>query len=374
MASETLVSGNATDANCMSNQVTSSTEFIKPGKNKNISSKPSNSKSDCLASFNRCFETEGFSKSARNLLTASWRKGTQKDYTSKFAKYNSWCSEKQIDPYSASLSQVADFLTFLFESGLQYRTIAGYRSMLSAVLPPVQNVPVGQHPHIIRLIKGVFNSRPPQVKLLPEWDLELVLKALETEPFEPINGVSLKYLTYKTVFLMAITTFRRCSDLQSLRIDSKSMTIQGQGITFVRHGLSKQDRQKHFGTKIFVPSFPEKDKLDPKRALTMYLQKTSEFREKLGASERGKLFLALTEPHKPVGTVTISNWIVQAIRTAYSNENMKVNAHSTRAIAPTWALYKGASVQSLLDSADWKLESTFTKFYLRELDTTKVLE
>lgn len=117
------------------------------------------------------------------------------------------------------MNQVADFLAFLFESGLQYRTISGYRSMLSAVLPPVQNCPVGQHPYISRLIKGVFHSRPPKVKLFPEWNLEVVLKALEKQPFEPLNDVPLKFLTLKTVFLTAITTFRRCSDLQSLRID-----------------------------------------------------------------------------------------------------------------------------------------------------------
>ena len=43
--------------------------------------------------------------------------------------------------------------------------------MLSSVLPPIDKVPIGQHPYIIRLLKGVFNSRPPKVKLLPDWDL-----------------------------------------------------------------------------------------------------------------------------------------------------------------------------------------------------------
>ena len=45
---------------------------------------------------------------------------------------------------------------------------------------------------------------------------------------------------------MAITTFRRCSDLQALRIDEHLKRIQEQGITFIRHGLAKQDREKHF--------------------------------------------------------------------------------------------------------------------------------
>lgn len=73
-----------------------------------------------------------------------------------------------------------------------------------------------------------------------------------------MEKADLKFINFKTVFLVAITTFRRCSDLQSLRIDKGSMKVQNKGITFVRHDLAKQDRQNHFGEKLFVPSFPEK--------------------------------------------------------------------------------------------------------------------
>ena len=136
----------------------------------------------------------------------------------------------KIDPYSASLVQVADFLTHLFHAGLQYRTIAGYRSMLSAVLQPIGNVPVGQHPYIIRLLKGVFNSRPPTVRILPEWDLQLVLDMIQKHPFEPMGKASLKFMTFKAIFLMAISTFRRCGDLQSLQLGEGSVCVQKKGL------------------------------------------------------------------------------------------------------------------------------------------------
>ena len=72
------------------------------------------------------------------------------------------------------MTDAAEFLTELSSEGLQYRTIAGYRSMLSSVMSPIAKFPVGQHLYITRLIKGVFNSRQPKVVLLPEWDLPLV--------------------------------------------------------------------------------------------------------------------------------------------------------------------------------------------------------
>ena len=212
--------------------------------------------------------------------------------------------------------------------------------MLSAVLQPINNTPVGQHPYIIRLLKGVFNSRPPKVKILPEWDLQLVLNMLQKQPFEPLSKASLKHITFKLIFLMAISTFRRCSDLQSLKIGKGSVCVQKKGITFIRHGLAKQDRESHFGSKIFVPAFEENYRLDPKRALYWYLKKTQLLRVSSDGTVERKIFLALNKPHQAVSTQTISNWIVQTIRMAYDDQKLKVKAHSTRAIGPSWALYK----------------------------------
>lgn len=242
--------------------------------------------------------------------------------------------------------------------------------MLSTVLAPVDKVPVGQHPYIIRLLRGVFNSRPPERKLLPEWDLPLVLEVLKQPPFEPLQVARLKYLTYKVVFLIAITTFRRVGDIQSLRIGEGSINIQKKGLTFLRHGLSKQDRHSHEGSNIFVPSFPRNKLLDPKRAVYLYLKRTDEFRKNSGSDET-KLFLGLNKPHKPVTSQTISRWIVQLIKKAYKMKNKKikkVKGHSTRSIGPSWAIFKGAALKNVLESADWSTATTFTKFYLKDVN------
>ena len=146
---------------------------IKLTKHDYKSSRSQDVQSECMVAINRQLSANGFSHDVRNLLSASWRASTQKDYSGKFKQFSSWCRGKQIDTYSASLTDCAEFLSFLFHKGLQYRTIAGYCSILSTVLQPINNIPVGQHPHIVRLIKGFFNSRPPTTKLLPEWELPL---------------------------------------------------------------------------------------------------------------------------------------------------------------------------------------------------------
>ena len=373
VASQTLVYTASTASGCLPQEASSQGRFTASTQSINTSPKSRGFQSSCLAVIDRNFQKKGFSSQSRKLLSASWRAGTQKDYAGKFNKFCSWCSSKQIDPYSATLTQIADFLSELFDNGLQYRTIAGYRSMLSAVLQPIDNFSVGQHPFIIRLLKGVFNSRPPKVKILPEWDLPLVLQMLQETPFEPLSKASLKFTTFKTIFLMAICTFRRCSDLQSLCLGEGAVCVQKKGVTFVRQGLSKQDRQNHFGSKVFVPAFPENYKLDPKRALYWYLKKTDLVRVKSDGSREKKIFLALNKPHSPVSSQTISSWIVQTIRMAYNDENKKVKAHSTRAVGPSWALYNGASMRSILEAADWTKDSTFIQFYLRNVGV-KVLK
>jgi len=369
MATSPLVHTTASVTDSMSNSVTSSIRFASSTKDSNLSPKTRTVQINSMEAIDRQFQKKGFSEQSRQLLRASWRSGTQKDYNAKFRKFNSWCSSRQINPIDASLVQVSDFLTDLFHDGLQYRTIAGYRSMLSMVLPPVDGFKIGQHPDIIRLIKGVFHSRPPQKRLVPEWDIEVVLKALQKKPFEPLKKASLKMLTFKTVFLVAISSFRRCSDLQSLRLGEGSVNVQSAGITFARHGLAKQDRESHYSARVFIPTFVENKLLDPKRSVYYYLKRTEPFRKNADGTEVLNVFLGLNEPHKPVSSQTISHWLVETLKLTLKNKNLKVKGHSTRAIGSSYALFKGASLDSILSAADWSRKSTFVKFYLRDIES-----
>ncbi|KAK3097837.1 hypothetical protein FSP39_013649 [Pinctada imbricata] len=173
----------------------------------------------------------------------------------------------------------------------------------------------------------------------------------------------------KTVFLIAITTFRRCSDLQSLRIGDGSVSVQKKGVTFIRHGLAKQDRPSHFGTKVFVPSFAENKLLDPKRALFYYLKCIESFRHDTEGKDETKLFLSINEPHKPVSSQTISSWLVKTIKMAHDKDCSGVKGHSTRSVGTSWALFNGASMKNILEAADWSKESTFIRFYLKDVKT-----
>ena len=95
-------------------------------------------------------------------------------------------------------------------------------------------------------------------------------------------------------------------------------------------------------------------------------------RLKTDGTSEDRLFWAVKEPHHAVSAQTLSKWIVKTIRMAYNYSALKVKGHSTRAIGPSWALYNGASIRSILEAADWKKESTFIQFYFRNVDVDEL--
>ena len=62
--------------------------------------------------------------------------------------------------------------------------------------------------------------RSPRLTLdLPQWDLGIVLEALGKPPYEPLREASLKHLTLKTVFHLAMASAGRRSELKALVFD-----------------------------------------------------------------------------------------------------------------------------------------------------------
>ena len=75
---------------------------------------------------------QGFSDKAPQLFTGARRKGTQSVYNCAWKKWDSWCMGQHIDPFQATVANVANFLAQSVEEGREYSTINGYRSAISA--------------------------------------------------------------------------------------------------------------------------------------------------------------------------------------------------------------------------------------------------
>ena len=123
-----------------------------------------------VACLRQGFSSQGFSERVTELFLQSWRSNTHSAYNSAWSKWCGWCSGRHINPLSASLGNILEFLADQFDLGLQYRSLNTLRSAISNSHTQIDSVNVGSHPIVSRLLKGMFNARPPTPRYSGSWD------------------------------------------------------------------------------------------------------------------------------------------------------------------------------------------------------------
>ena len=177
----------------------------------------------CMDTIRQGYITEGISSEAAQLLLSGWSKGTNTAYQSAWKKWVSWCMSREVDPILCPVHPFLDFLAGLFSEGLQYRSINTIRSAVSMTNKQVNGVPLGQHPLVSRLFKGMYNSRPPQPQYARTWDVDIAIQYLSS--LGDNTTLSLKQLSYKLATLMALVGANRVSELQVLDLRFRLMAF-----------------------------------------------------------------------------------------------------------------------------------------------------
>ena len=149
------------------------------------------------------------------------------NYQARWGTYRKWCRDFDHRSSSPSIAKIAEFLTYMFKrKGAALSTIKGYRAMLSAVfkfpLPEISTSPI-----LKDLIRSFEISAPRPLFPPPPWDLDKVLQFLSGPPFEPRARASFLDKTKKALFLLAMATAKRVSELQAL---SFSVSFQGEDL------------------------------------------------------------------------------------------------------------------------------------------------
>lgn len=298
----------------------------------------------------------GLPEDVVKLLLEGNRQTTRSAYQTAWNNWTRWCSGRDRDPLSCDLATVLSFLTESLSQGMAYRTINVLRSMLSSTLGPVEGYPIGRHPLVLRLMKGVYNIRPPAPKYNQTWDVEVVLSSFRRIPNE---GLSFAALSYKLVTLLALATMLRVSELAS--IDASSIRFDNDGVAF---NLTKPRKAQRDGSlhSLFVRGIPDV-LIDPVACCGFYRYLTDPLRHD---GNSGSLFISLVRPHNPVSPSTLARWIKIQLGTA-GIDTSTFTAHSTRGAASSAAAKNGCPIGAILRSAHWASESTFTRFYRREV-------
>lgn len=307
----------------------------------------------------------------RNALKPS----TRALYAYKWKLFRSFAERHDFAYSPVSIPGLLRFLLYLFRRNLSHSTLRVYVAAVAAHQP--SGAVAGslfKHDVIKRFLTGLKNIRPSAAPLPPQWSLQLVLHCLARPPFEPMASSSEEHLTLKTVFLVAITSARRASELAALRAGPPYIQFHPDKVTLYTDVsfVPKVASAFHQRQPIILPSFFPRPTsplerrlhmLDVRRALSFYVDRTAKFRRD------GRLFVC---PHLPrrglaASSQTISKWIRKTITLAYELSDtplpLLIRPHSTRTMAASTAFLRGVSVPDICKAATWASQLTFAVHY-----------
>ena len=250
-------------------------------------------------------------------------------------------------------------MVFCFEKGLEYRTINSRRSAISAYHNHIDGHPVGQHPLVCKVMKGISNNNPPKPKHVFIWDVEDVLTYLRSLP--PNSELDLKMLTQKTAFLMSLCSIHRSSELTIL--DRNSMAVSNGKIIFALPGLVKHSRQGKPNNDLEIVAHLGEETLCPVKTLKIYLDRTKDL---ITLSPSSKLIRSFIKPHDAITTPTLARWLIEVMAAA-GIDTTTFKAHSIRAAGSSKAKVLGLSLKDILRRGNWSNESTWQTFYHKKI-------
>ena len=328
----------------------------------------------------------GYSDTVAQRISAPQAPATLDQYQGKWKVFTEYCERQNIDPYQATVPEIAEFLNFLFDSkGLKPATIDGYRVAIAGALKHHRGINIGKDPALSDLSTWMHRACPKGSNQVPPWDLKVVLLALQEPPFEPIQDadkVSLKHLTWKTVFLTLLASGARRGEIHALDYKKVAHDPQWRFVTLSPHQgfVSKTQLRTKGASKldsitirslyeVVGADLPRDRKLCPVRSLKTYMARTQGLR-------KGKQLLFISyKPgfDKDIHKNTISGWMRKLIKLCYQSVSEETSTlvgtstHVIRGMAASLAFRGGADIEEILRACHWQSHTTFTDFYLKDI-------
>ena len=346
-----------------------------------LSQLPGDALSARLAAERQALSLRGFSREATRRIVAPQRSSTLSVYEGKWKVFSDWCESNQMDPFLATIPQLADFFVYLFqERRLAPSTVEGYRTALSGALR--HRLDVGKDKDLTSLIQSFYQERPKVRRVIPSWDLSLVLLNLTKPPFEPMRTAELKWVTQKTLFLTLLASGSRRGEVHALSMANFRHDEQWRWVSLEPHqGFVAKTQLRKSGASVLAPiripapsttlspELQEDRALCPVRALKIYLSRTQPMRV-------GKelLFISFLPSHRgDICKNTISGWVRNLLCKCYeeppegSVPMSNTRTHELRALSASLAFRGNIDLEDIMSSCSWHAHSTFSSFYLRDV-------
>ena len=301
-------------------------------------------------------------------MVESRRLSTRKVYQSRWSVFRKWCKDNSITSSRPTIPKIADFLTWLHKSRkLSPTSVKGYRSMLASVFHSI--LPEISSSRFLKdLVKGVENRAVKRQITPPTWDLIKVLNSLRLPPYEPLEQASLRDLSKKTLFLLALATAKRVGELQAL---SNIIHRQGQHmvLSYLPEFIAKTESLANplprtfvlKSLKDFVGGSQDELLLCPVRALEIYLE-----RMEAVVNRPRSLFLSPRKTMNAMSKNAMSFFIRETISQGDPSASKK-RTHDIRGLSSSYSFWKNKSLAKVLEYTSWKSNTVFTSFYLKDI-------
>ena len=219
MAEPVLVPSLAVSASRRASLAASQGQASEAARHELLPPEPGDAPASRVEAIKRSYQEAGFPAEVSEHLARRNKPSTNTVYEAKWRLYSRWSLGRSIDPCPPTLNQVLEFLCHLFDSlHLAPASIEGYRSMLSPVLSQTMGLDLSHSRVVSDLLASFRTQRPRRPPSFPDWDVTFVLYCLSKEPFEPLDNISLRLLSYKTCFLLLLASGRRRSDVHALDV------------------------------------------------------------------------------------------------------------------------------------------------------------
>ena len=330
-----------------------------------------------VATLKRHYRKSGFSGRAARVMSGVLRESSSRLYQSRWRIFCGWCRGRGVAPVNATVPVVVDFLIHLRQDkDLSVSVVKGYCSALNSVLA-LKGRDLAASREITTLLRSFARSVNPVELCPPAWDVSLVLQSLTGAPYEPLRMCEERFLAQKTLFLLALASAKRISELHALSYRVSHTRGWGEvSFSFVTGFVAKTQAPSSLAPRfegISVPALPNARNnrngrlLCPVRAVKVYLDRTAPHRPRCE-----RFFVTAGRSKKEIAKTTVSFWLRKTISLAYELSGTALpvpapRARETRGIAPSILFRKNFAVDQVLKSGTWRRHTTFMRHYLRDI-------
>lgn len=318
-------------------------------------------------------ETSGWPKRAATQFPLHWAPSTLRLYDRQLARFQNYCSERDIPFPANSMSIVADFLCDVADgSNRPLSILKSTVAALSSIYQACNCTDVTQSKEIRMLMSALVKSGTEKPLTRS--------KVMPVEPFSALfakwpdnETMSIKMLRLKSVTLLALAAMLRPSDVApkgvSFAGDSLSvgkLVFSTDQVHFLPDGSAmiqffgtKNDTNRQ-GFEIHLPKTSVQS-VDPISALKCYIHRTDHLRPK----PENPVFLTLRKPYKGLDSSTVASILNEAINLV-GLQGQGYSAKCFRPTGATVAIQQNQKPETVMKIGRWKTQSIFYDHYVHE--------